>query len=47
MGENSSFLLQPNPPMQNKYLITIGNDFLSYNLVEDYVSSFLQNEAIK
>jgi len=40
MGQNSSFLLQAIPPLQNKYLIIIGNDFLSYNLVEDCVSSF-------
>jgi hypothetical protein len=39
-------LIEVNPPLQNKDPI-IDSIYLSYNLVEQYVSSFLQKEILK
>jgi hypothetical protein len=41
-----NFLLKANPLLQIMYPI-VDNIFVSYNLVEHYVSSFLQKEEIK
>jgi hypothetical protein len=41
-----AFLLQIDLPLKSKYLI-IDNDSLSYNLMEPYVSPFLQIYIIK
>jgi hypothetical protein len=41
-----SFLLQENPPLDNRYWI-INNISLSYNLVKYYVSLILQKETIE